>query len=150
MIIHSIFQQDQPIPAKYTCDGENISPPLTISGIPSEAKSLTLIMDDPDAPRGTFDHWIVWNLPPDLQELSEGAKEFLSFHSRPIQGVNGYNKNDYKGPCPPPGKVHHYHFKIYALDMMLDLPEGSTKHQVEKAMEGHILARGELIGTYKK
>jgi Raf kinase inhibitor-like YbhB/YbcL family protein len=150
MLIESVFVSQQAIPIKYTCDGENVSPPLTFSDVPAQAKSLALIVDDPDAPRGTFDHWIVWNLPADLQKISEGAKEFARLQLPPGRGTNGYQELNYKGPCPPAGKPHHYHFKLYALDTRLSLPDGSSKHDVETAMQGHILAVAELIGTYQR
>jgi Raf kinase inhibitor-like YbhB/YbcL family protein len=149
MIIESVFEAQQPIPAQYTCDGENVSPPLKFLQVPSGAKSLVLIMDDPDAPRGTFDHWIVWNLPPNLSGLTEGAKEFTRLSPSPKQGINGFRKSFYQGPCPPAGKPHHYHFKLYALNTQLSIPEGSTKQVVEKAMEGHIIEKAELVGTYQ-
>lgn len=136
------FEQNRPIPRKYTCDGENISPPLTFVDVPREAKSLALVVDDPEAVVGTFDHWIVWNLPPDTKELSEGA-------NIEIQGRNDYGVLRYKGPCPPSG-THHYRFKAYALDTMLDLPEGASKKELENAMQDHILAEYELIGTYNR
>lgn len=137
------FEHGQPIPKKYTCDGEDVSPPLTFSGVPNDAKSLALVVDDPDAPLGVFDHWIVWNLDPDLKELPENA-------SVEKQGKNDFGESKYRGPCPPPGPAHRYRFKVYALDAMLDLPEGARKKELEKAMEGHILAKGELIGTYSR
>jgi Raf kinase inhibitor-like YbhB/YbcL family protein len=149
MLIESVFESQQPIPAKYTCDGENVSPPLKFLQIPAGAKSLVLIVDDTDAPNGTFDHWIVWNLPPNVNELTEGAEELNQLSSRPKQGINGFGKSYYGGPCPPSGKPHHYHFKLYALNSALSLPESSPKHEVEKAMQGHILEHAELIGTYQ-
>ena len=150
MWIASVFEAQQPIPVKHTCDGENISPLLKFAHVPPEAKTLVLIMDDPDAPHGTFDHWIVWNLPPDVKEVSEGAPEFKRLSPPPLQGNNGYHVRDYKGPCPPVGKPHHYHFKLYALDTRLSLPEGSLKEEVEMAMQGHILDQAELVGTYQR
>lgn len=149
MLIESVFESQQPIPAKYTCDGENVSPPLKFLQVSPGAKSLVLIVDDPDAPHGTFDHWIVWNLSPNLKELTEGAEELKHLFPPPVQGVNGFKKSYYQGPCPPAGKVHHYHFKLYALNTQLSLPEGSTKSEVEKAMKGHIIDQTELVGTYK-
>ena len=137
------FQHGKPISKKYTCQGENISPELFFYEIPEKAKSLTLIVDDPDAPSGTFDHWIVWNMSATTLHLSEG--EIL-----PFQGKNSYGKLGYKGPCPPPGKVHRYFFKLYALDADLPLPEGASKSQVEAAMEGHVLAKTEIVGTYQQ
>jgi Raf kinase inhibitor-like YbhB/YbcL family protein len=139
----SAFTEGKPIPQKYTCKGADISPPLIFSNIPSGAKSLALIVDDPDAPSGTFDHWIAWNIPPTTTSLPEGAK--LQF-----QGKNSYSVNHYRGPCPPPGKPHRYFFKIYALDTTFNLPQGITKHQLESAMEGHIFGKSELIGTFQK
>ncbi len=150
MLIESVFEAQQPIPTKYTCEGENISPPLKFFQIPSGAKSLVLIIDDPDAPRGTFDHWIVWNIPPQVKELSEGAPELKKLASSVKQGSNGYQKLNYQGPCPPAGKPHHYHFKLYALDTLLNLQEGASKQEVEQAMQGHISAYAELIGTYQR
>ncbi len=117
--------------------------------LPSSVKSLVLIVDDPDAPRGTFDHWIVWNIPPRLEELSEGAPELrVSVESK--QGINGFGQSIYRGPAPLPGKPHRYFFKLYALDRELSIPEGSKKTDVEKAMKGHIIERAELIGTYQR
>lgn len=139
----SAFEHNQPIPRKYTCDGEDVSPPLTFADVPKGTKSLALVVDDPDAPFGVFDHWIAWNLPPDTRELSEAARVEK-------QGRNDFGELRYRGPCPPPGPVHRYRFNVYALDTILDLPEGVSKKQLEKAMEGHILAKGELVGTYKR
>ncbi|MFQ5974963.1 MAG: YbhB/YbcL family Raf kinase inhibitor-like protein [Candidatus Hydrothermarchaeales archaeon] len=137
------FEHNQPIPRKYTCDGEDISPPFTFIDVPKEAKSLALVVDDPDAVIGVFDHWIAWNLPSDIKELSEGA------HIEK-QGKNDFGELRYRGPCPPPGPTHRYRFKAYALDIMFDLPEGESKKQLEKTMQGHILAEDELVGTYNR
>jgi Raf kinase inhibitor-like YbhB/YbcL family protein len=137
------FKKGQPIPKKYTCEGVDVSPPITIRNVPSEAQSLTLIVDDPDAPMGTFDHWIAWNISPQTTALSEGAEV-------PNQGRNGFRDTRYRGPCPPSGKPHRYFFKLYALDTILSLPEGSSKAQVEKAMQGHILEKAEFYGTYQR
>jgi Raf kinase inhibitor-like YbhB/YbcL family protein len=135
------FKNNDSIPLKYTCDGTNINPALTITGLTQDAKSLVIIVDDPDAPHGTFDHWIMWNIPP---------KKTIEENSAPgVQGKNGKKENKYTGPCPPSG-THHYHFKIYALDANLDLPSDTNKQSLEKAMEDHIISFGELIGTYKK
>lgn len=137
------FKNNQPIPRKYTCDGEDVSPPLNISDIPPKTKSLAIVVDDPDAPVGTFDHWIAFNIPSDQTTLSEGAKVSK-------QGKNHFRELRYRGPCPPKGPAHRYFFKVYALDVALDLPEGISKKQLEEAMEGHILGKGELIGTYQR
>jgi hypothetical protein len=125
---------------KYTCEGINISPPLAISGYPEETRSLVLIVEDPDAPGGTWTHWVMWNIPP--VQIREGE-------APGVQGKNDFGFDVYGGPCPPSGS-HHYHFKLYALNCMLDLPEGSSKREVEHAMEKYVLAYGELIGRYKK
>ena len=135
------FEHNQMIPRKYTCQGDDINPPLEISGIPQVAVSLVLINDDPDAPMGTWDHWIVWNIKP-TGVIAENTVPGL-------QGKNSWKRNDYGGPCPPSG-THRYFFKLYALDTNLDLAAGADKAQVMKAMEGHVLADTQLIGLYKK
>lgn len=137
----SAFENNKLIPAKYTCDGANVNPPLTIEGVPDGAKSLVLIVDDPDAPMGTFDHWVVWNIPP-TSKIEENAVPGT-------EGVNDFRKRSYGGPCPPYG-THRYFFKVYALDTKLDLSPNSRKKDVEKAMQGHVLAKGELIGLYRR
>lgn len=135
------FSNNRSIPQKYTCEGEDVNPPLFIASIPEKAKSLALIVDDPDAPGGMWVHWVVFNI-----KMTDAIDE----DSVPgIQGINDFGKKDYGGPCPPSG-THHYYFKIYALDSELVLREGATKTALEKAMEGHILGQAELIGLYKK
>lgn len=137
----SAFENNGFIPAKYTCIGSNINPDISVGKIPDKVKSLVLIIDDPDAQPGTFDHWVMWNIPP---------RETIKENSAPgRQGLNGKRENAYTGPCPPSG-THHYHFKIYALDSKLDLSDNTDKKALERAMEGHILATGELVGLYKK
>jgi Raf kinase inhibitor-like YbhB/YbcL family protein len=135
------FKDKDPIPAKYTCQGQNVNPPLAIGNIPEGTKSLVLIIEDPDAPGATFNHWVVWNIPPtgSIEENSAPG----------VQGSNSAGKNSYMGPCPPSGS-HRYFFKTYALDTMLDLPPGSDKKAVEKAMKDHVLAEGTLMGVYEK
>lgn len=129
------------IPSKYTCDGANVNPPLDIEGIPDNAKSLALIVDDPDAPAGTWVHWVVWNIP---------VASHLNENEAPgTQGTNDFNRRNYGGPCPPSG-THRYFFKVYALDAMLNLPDNTGKSQLLKAMEGHIVASGELMGLYQR
>jgi hypothetical protein len=136
------FQPNSKIPKKYTCDSEGTNPPITIEGTPKESKSLALIMDDPDAPNGTFDHWVVWNIPPSTTKIAE--------HSVPgMEGLNGMRKPGYTGPCPPSG-THRYFFKVYALDTELKLVAKTTKRDLEKAMQNHILGKGELIGLYHR
>lgn len=140
MITSDAFTHNASIPAKYTCDGENINPPLRIENIPSTAKSLVLIVEDPDAPAEGWDHWVVWNIPP-LGLIKENEIPG-------IEGINSFNKHGYGGPCPPPGAPHHYHFSVYALDRMLQLDPGAGSGKVKDAMEGSILAHGELTGLY--
>lgn len=135
------FKNNEFIPAKFTCEGRDINPQLIIEGIPAAAKSLALILDDPDAPMGTWVHWLVFNLP---------LVSFIEENSQPGEpGINTLKEKTYHGPCPPSG-THRYFFKIYALDKKLDLPAAVSKGILEKAMQGHILDRVELIGLYKK
>jgi Raf kinase inhibitor-like YbhB/YbcL family protein len=138
----SVFEANKPIPKKYGCQGQDINPPLTIEGMPKEAKTLALIMDDPDAPMGTFDHWVVWNISPSAKSIDENSVPGT-------EGLNSARQKGYMGPCPPSG-THRYFFKIYALDTELTLSSNAKKSDVEKAMQGHILAKGELVGLYSK
>ena len=135
------FGNNKLIPAKYTCDGDDVNPPLKIEGFSKNAKSLVLIVDDPDAPMGTWDHWIVWNILP-TTEIGENTVPG-------IEGFNTWRRHSYGGPCPPSG-THRYFFKVYALDTMLSLNSNATKKDVEKAIESHILAKGELVGLYSR
>lgn len=144
------FSEGQLIPKRYTCDAEDASPPLAWSGIPAEAQSLVLIADDPDAPVGTWVHWVIYDLPADLNGLPEGVAKTLTVPDIGTQGRNDFGKPGYGGPCPPKGKPHRYFFKIYALERLLNLKPGATKADLEKAMQGHILAKGQLIGTYSR
>ena len=142
------FEHQGKIPSKYTCDGANISPPLRLSDVPAQAKSLVLIMDDPDVPKhlrqdGMWDHWVVFNIPVSLTELKEGEEP------EGTHGIGTSNNLNYYGPCPP-DREHRYFFKLYALDTELKLPEKAKKQQVEKAMEGHVLAKTELMGRYER
>jgi len=145
MIIESpSFGDDEMIPSKYSCDAENINPALTISGVPENAKSLVLIVDDPDAPGKTWVHWIVWNIDPGTTEISEN-----SVPAGAAEGLTDFNVPGYGGPCPPSG-THHYYFKLYALDITLDIDASSNTGNIEAAMEGHILDNTELIGLYER
>jgi Raf kinase inhibitor-like YbhB/YbcL family protein len=145
------FAQGDTIPVKYTCDGINISAPLSWSDPPEGAESLALICDDPDAPRGTWVHWVLFNMPPGITGLSEGiAVSKDKTTEGAIEGINDFGNNSYGGPCPPPGAAHRYYFKIYALDKKLDLTSKATKADIEAAMTGHILAKGQLMGKYKR
>jgi Raf kinase inhibitor-like YbhB/YbcL family protein len=130
------------IPPDYSCDGKNISPPIDVDNIPAEARCLALIMDDPDAPRGTWVHWVVWNIPV-THRLEEN-----NIHG--VQGVNDFHHQHYGGPCPPSPKPHRYYFKLYALNALLDLPARTNKKQLEKSMSDHILGYGELMGFYQR
>lgn len=140
-ITSSAFRHNQTIPKKYTCQGEDINPPLEISGIPEGTKSLVLIMDDPDAPMGTWDHWLLYDIPP------VGKIEENSIPS--TQSRNSFGKLDYGGPCPPSG-THRYFFKLYALDTVSSFPKMPTKKELENFIQAHLLAKTELIGLYKK
>lgn len=141
----SAFEAGQQIPARYTCDGEDISPPLAWSGAPAGTESFALILDDPDAPIGTFTHWVLFDLPADVNELAEGASSEAALG--PHQGKTSWGKAGYGGPCPPSG-VHHYIFTLYAVDSLLDLPAGASKKELLSALEGQILAQVELAGLY--
>ncbi len=141
-ILSTDFNHNEFMPAKYTCESDNINPTLQIKNIPNETKSMTLIVDDPDAPGGTFTHWVVFNIPPD--------KTLIAKDSVPgIQGKNDFDKTEYMGPCPPSG-THRYMFKLYALSEELDLQEGVSRNEVESAMKDKILADAKLIGKYAK
>ena len=143
----SAFDQEESIPTKYTCDGQDVSPPLSWDGVPSGTESLALIVDDPDASSQAWVHWVLFNIPPESNGLSEdvSAQDTLSDGSR--HGQNSSDRNGYDGPCPPSG-THRYFFKLYALDTELELQPGATKDAVLTAMEGHILDQAELMGTY--
>jgi len=138
------FGTGELIPSKFTCDGQDVNPALAIGNVPAGTKSLALIMDDPDAPNGTWVHWVLWNIDPATREIRENS---VPAGAKP--GTNDFRKTSYGGPCPPPG-THRYFFKMYALDTMLDLGSGATKAALEKAMRGHILGQGELMGRYKR
>jgi Raf kinase inhibitor-like YbhB/YbcL family protein len=137
------FENGAGIPAAYTCEGRDTSPELRIDEVPEGAAALALVMDDPDAPGGTFDHWIVWNIAADTTVIAEGKEP------QGVQGRTGFGRLGYGGPCPPSG-THRYFFKLYALDAELELRKGAGKAELEAAMEGHVLAQAELMGTYKR
>ncbi len=148
-VTSSAFEEGGAIPARYTCDGLDISPPLSWSPVPSGTQSLALIAEDPDAPRGAFAHWVIYNLPPDTRRLPEDVPNRQTLPGGALQGMNGAGSIGYTGPCPP-GGTHRYFFKVYALDTELDLGAGATKEDVVRAMEGHVLAEGRLLGTYQR
>jgi Raf kinase inhibitor-like YbhB/YbcL family protein len=143
-VTSSAFSEGETIPKKFTCDGENVSPALSWTGVPQGTKSLAVIADDPDAPVGDWVHWVLLDLPLDLNGLPEGASGLG------VAGLNDFRKPGYGGPCPPKGKPHRYYFKVYALDTLLGLKIGATKAQAEAAMKGHILAQGQLMGRYSR
>jgi Raf kinase inhibitor-like YbhB/YbcL family protein len=144
------FPGEGTIPKKFTCDGPDVSPPLTWSGAPANTQSFALIVDDPDAPVGTWVHWVLYDLPADTKDLAEGVPKLEQLPNGAKQGRNDFRKIGYGGPCPPPGKPHRYYFKLYALDKKFDLKPGATKAEIESAMKGHILAQGEFMGRYKR
>ncbi len=145
----SVFQEGGMIPAKHTCDGDDISPPLQWTGKPEGTKSFALISDDPDAPMGTWVHWVMWNIPPDVNGLAENVPPHPQLPDGSRQGLSDFRRPGYGGPCPPSG-VHRYYFKVYALDTMLDLPSNTRKADLLKAIKGHILAEGQLMGKYSR
>lgn len=145
LALHSpAFQHLQNIPSQYTCEGKDINPPLEISGVPENTQTLALIVEDPDAPNGVWDHWLLWNISPQTNRIEENQPP-----KEAVYGTNSFGHREYGGPCPPSG-THHYHFKLYALDTELNLPIGARKKELERALQGHILAKTELIGTYRK
>ena len=144
------FAEGQPIPSKYTCDGEDVSPPLSWDNAPNGTQSLALICDDPDAPSGTWVHWVIYDLSDRLTELPEAVPAKEEALSGAKQGRNDFGRTGYGGPCPPAGSAHRYYFKLYALDSALKLKVGATKADVENAMKGHIVGQGQLMGTYKR
>lgn len=143
-ISSSAFMNNQTIPVKYTCDGADVNPPLSFGGLPQDTKSLVLIVDDPDAPMGTWVHWVVFNIPADISEVEEN-----SVPKDAVLGINDFGDTAYGGPCPPSG-THRYYFKLYALDSMLDLPEGTGKEELLDEMEDNVLGFAELIGLYER
>ncbi len=143
----SAFENNGTVPAMYTCTGKGINPPLTIGDVPQAAKSLVLIVDDPDAPGGIWVHWVVYNISPSVEQISEN-----SVPKDGIVGNSSFGKDEYGGPCPPPGMPHHYHFKLYALDatLLFDRPDQVNKELVEEQMKDHIIDQAELIGLYSR
>jgi Raf kinase inhibitor-like YbhB/YbcL family protein len=148
-ITSSAFADGEMIPNRYTCDGPDVSPDLAWSGVPETAQSLALICDDPDAPGGTWVHWVLFNIPADTDGLSSGIPPDATLESGARHGTNDFRRLGYGGPCPP-GGTHRYFFKLYALDSAIDLESGVDKAQLLEAMEGHILAEAQLMGKYKR
>ncbi len=146
----SSFNSGADIPKKFTCEGQDVSPALNWDGAPQGTQSFALIADDPDAPAGTWVHWVVYDLPAATRQLAEGVAKTDEVPGGGRQGINDFRRVGYGGPCPPPGKPHRYFFKLYALDSMLSLKPRASKKDVEQAMKGHILAQAELMGKYKR
>lgn len=144
------FGPQETIPERFTCDGEDISPPLSWSAPPDPTQSFALIMDDPDAPMGIWVHWVLFNIPADKRALPENVPAEDQLSDGSLHGSNSWRRSNYGGPCPPSGSTHRYVFKLYTLDTQLDLEAGATKKQVLDAMDGHVLAHGELVGTFSR
>ena len=144
------FKEGTPIPPRFTCTEKDLSPALAWAGAPAGTKSFALVCDDPDAPMGTWVHWVIFNLPADSTGLPEGVPAEPKLAAGAVQGKNSWKKIGYGGPCPPPGKPHRYFFKLYALDGMLPLDSNAGSRNVEDAMQGHVLAEGHVMGTYQR
>ncbi len=143
------FHQNHKIPSRFTCDGDDVSPDLAWSNVPKGTESYVVIVDDPDAPKGTWVHWVVYNIPLPVTNLPQGLPHEEMLANGELQGMTDFGRVGYGGPCPPSG-THRYFFKVYALDTMLDFKAGASKSEVEAAMTGHILAQGELMGKYQR
>ncbi len=139
------FGEGEGIPVKFTCDGGDVNPELRVQDVPAEAASLVLIVDDPDAPGGTFTHWTAWNIPPQTAAIGEG-----SVPPQSVEGETSFGRGGYGGPCPPAGRAHRYYFKLYALDTILDLGSDANVNELRDAMNGHVIAEAELMGTYQR
>lgn len=144
------FKEGETIPKEYTCEGADKSPALKWDDVPEGTQSFVVIMDDPDAPVGTWDHWVLFDLPADARDLSEALSTDAELSSGAKQGLNSWKRHGYGGPCPPPGTPHRYFFKLYALDKKLGLPAASRKFDVEKAMKGHVLGEAKVMGKYQR
>jgi Raf kinase inhibitor-like YbhB/YbcL family protein len=144
------FADGAAIPKKYSCEGEDLSPPLAWTGVPAGTRSLALLLDDPDAPMGTWTHWVLWALPPSATGLPEGVPKDSTLAGGIRQGKNSWPRTGYNGPCPPPGKPHRYYFKLYALDTDPTLTDNTNKGTLESAIKDHILAQAQLLGTYSR
>jgi hypothetical protein len=143
------FKNGTPIPAQYTCDGPNISPPLQWSGVPDKTQALALLVDDPDAPKGNWVHWILFNIPPRATALPENIRKTRTIPNGARQGINDFRETGYGGPCPP-GGTHRYFFRLFALDVELQLEPGTKRSELERNMTGHVLAEAQLMGTYHR
>ncbi len=151
MAISSVaFKNGTPIAQRFTCQGDNISPALAWGGAPEDTKSFALICEDPDAPGGTFYHWVIYDIPAGERGLAENIAQRDPLPNGTRQGVNSFKQLGYGGPCPPAGNAHHYHFRLFALDTEINIPGETTHDKLESAMQGHILAEGEIMGTYQR
>ncbi|MBD3296927.1 MAG: YbhB/YbcL family Raf kinase inhibitor-like protein [Candidatus Omnitrophica bacterium] len=146
----SAFSDGERIPDRYTCRGEDISPELSWDGVPENTESFILVVDDPDAPLGTWIHWVVYNIPGSERSLKENVPKTMQLDNGTLQGINSFRWIGYGGPCPPPGPAHRYMFKLYALDTVLELRPGSSKGDVMRAAQGHVLSQATLMGTYSR
>ena len=149
-VTSAVFKEGEVIPKRHSCDGEDLSPPLAWVKTPEGTKSVALLCEDPDAPRGMWVHWVLWGLPADSTSLPEGIPPDALLANRAKQGKNDWGRIGYGGPCPPPGPAHRYFFKFYALDTDLALKPGATRKDLLRAIEGHVLAEGQLMGRYKR
>jgi len=151
ILTSTAFHDGERVPVRHTCEGDNVSPSLQWTGVPDSGKSLALICDDPDAPRGTWVHWVLYNVPPTLHSLPEGVPAADTLNNSSRHGIGSSGQLGYRGPCPPPGHgMHRYFFRLYALDIELDLASGADKGALLEAMEGHVLAMAQLMGTYNR
>ncbi len=144
------FANGAAISAQYTCKGANVSPPLHWSGVPKNGQSLALIVNDPDAPSGDYTHWLVYGMAPNVSHLPEDVEKTPEVAGIGRQGTNDFRNIGYGGPCPPPGRPHRYFFRVYALDTAIELPAGATRRDLEDAIQGHVIAQGELMGTFAR
>lgn len=144
------FASGGAIPPRHTCRGENVSPPLAWTGVPAETRSFAILVDDPDAPGGDWVHWVLFNLPASVTALEAGVPNNFKLHNGAVQGINDFGAAGYGGPCPPPGRPHRYVFHVYALDTVLSLKSAARKGDLLRAIEGHVLAAGELTGTFQR
>jgi hypothetical protein len=149
-VISAAFAMGAAIPAKFTCQGQDLSPPISWTSAPTGTQGIAVLADDPDAPVGDWVHWVLFNLPPETTSLPEGVPATARLPSGAVQGMNDFRRLGYGGPCPPPGKPHRYYFKVFALDTKLNLGSNATKADLLKAMKGHVLAKGELVGTFRR
>ncbi len=146
----SAFRQGGPIGRDHSCDGQDLSPPLSWEGPPGGTGSFALVCEDPDAPAGTWVHWVIYNVPASTRQLPRGVEKTRKLPDGSMQGKNDFGRHGYGGPCPPPGKPHRYYFRLYALDSLLEVSPGLSRRELQQAMEGHVLGQAGLYGTYAR